>query len=88
MSSLSGAAPAPRLIKTARIGKRRAEMGIMQCSSCGAEIIFLKTAKEKAMPVDYLSTIKQGDVFDHTKHTSHFATCPDAQRFRKKKKED
>lgn len=58
----------------------------MKCSSCGSEIIFLKTAAGKAMPVDYLPTIQPGEVFDHKKHTSHFATCPDAQRFRRKKK--
>lgn len=43
---------------------------VASCSGCGAAIVWVVTTKGKRMPVD-------GD------GTSHFATCPDAKRFRK-----
>jgi len=58
----------------------------MKCRKCNAEIVFLRTATGKMMPVD-ANTVKPGDVnYEHHKHTSHFATCPEADRFRKVKK--
>lgn len=58
---------------------------IVHCRRCNAEIIFLATAKGKSMPVD-AETVKIGDMlFDHTRHTSHFATCKFAAEFRKPK---
>lgn len=41
-----------------------------QCQACAAEIEFILTAHGKHMPID-------------ADGTSHFATCPQAERFRK-----
>lgn len=53
-----------------------------KCKSCNAEIIWLKTAAGKNMPVD-ADTYHGEEQFDREKHQSHFATCPDADKFRK-----
>jgi hypothetical protein len=50
----------------------------VKCSSCSALIYFLTTTKRKAMPVD-AETVTPGETeFDHTRHRSHFVTCPRA----------
>jgi len=55
------------------------------CRSCSAPIRWLLTAAGKYMPVD-ARTADETDVhFDHRKHTSHFATCSDPNRWRKRK---
>lgn len=60
-------------------------MDIRKCRDCGAEIVFLKTAAGKTMPI-LASSVEEGDVlFDHKKHKSHFADCPAAAKFRKPK---
>jgi len=63
---------------------------VKACRSCGAKLIWLYTAKGKAVPVDaesvavgytdipfapYLPSIEG--------HRSHFASCPDAARWRR-----
>jgi hypothetical protein len=68
-----------------------------QCKSCKASIVYLPTRTGKHNPVDVssLSTIEiqmyisdavyfneHLPMFDHTRHLSHFATCPDAKRYR------
>jgi hypothetical protein len=59
-------------------------MNVTNCRSCDAKIVWLKTAKGKSMPVD-AATVEEGDeLFDHKRHVSHFATCPDAARYRKR----
>lgn len=45
---------------------------ITECRSCGESIQWIRTKRGKNMPVDY------------PEGTSHFATCPDAQRWRKR----
>jgi hypothetical protein len=56
-----------------------------QCRKCRAPIVFILTAKGRRMPID-AATYKAGDmVFDHTRHISHFSTCPYAEQFRKRK---
>jgi hypothetical protein len=57
----------------------------MKCKSCGKEIVYLRTAAGKIMPVDRETTDAADEYFDQERHTSHFATCPDAERFRKKR---
>ena len=54
-----------------------------KCRSCGQDIIFLTTSTGKNIPVDY-ETYKGERQFEHNKHRSHFATCPEASKFRKK----
>jgi len=67
---------------------------IVNCRSCRARIFFIRTPRGKSHPVDAdpVRIWKQGpadlvgDPGDWTQvegHTSHFATCPDADRFRK-----
>jgi len=45
------------------------------CRSCGAPILWCVTAKNKRMPVDIPD--------DDGPTTSHFATCPDQNQWRK-----
>lgn len=55
------------------------------CRSCGTLIVWMVTKSGKRMPVDATSA-KFGDKeFDHTRHVSHFATCPNANQHRKPK---
>jgi hypothetical protein len=55
------------------------------CSACKKEVVWLMTKNGRQMPVD-AETVKEGDKeFDYARHTSHFATCPAASYFRKKK---
>jgi hypothetical protein len=57
----------------------------MKCRSCGAEIIFLMTDKGKRIPVDADTVQPKDDYFDANRHKAHFATCPQSQKWRKKK---
>lgn len=55
-----------------------------QCGSCGAAVKWVKTAKGKNMPVN-ASSWEEGDtLFDSKKHRSHFATCPQAAKHRRR----
>jgi hypothetical protein len=70
-----------------------AHFSTAKCRSCGAYIVWLKTSTGKNMPVDADSLdeaeIEHGErpVFDAKEgHISHFATCPDAGKFRKRDK--
>lgn len=61
-------------------------MNVTNCRSCNERMVWLVTSKGKKMPVD-AETVEAGDEeFDPKRHTSHFATCPDAEKFRKEKK--
>jgi len=58
---------------------------VEHCRSCNSKIVWLKTKTKKSMPVD-AGTVKEGDTeFDHTRHMSHFATCPHSKSWRKEK---
>lgn len=49
---------------------------------CGEQIVWLKTAAGKNMPVD-ARTVEVGDTtFDASRHSSHFRTCEFADQFR------
>lgn len=53
------------------------------CRTCNAPIVWLKTQDGKNMPTD-AETVDPGDgKWDNEKHTSHFATCPQANEHRK-----
>lgn len=54
------------------------------CRSCGQYIVFLPTASGKSMPVDAESVTEGDEQFDPKTHVSHFSTCPDADKFRKR----
>ncbi len=53
-----------------------------RCKSCGAEIVYLTTNKGNMIPVDAASVEQADEVFEYTKHISHFATCPNAKAHR------
>lgn len=62
-----------------------------QCKSCGAKIIWGKTANGKAVPLDcppekrYVLSGEASDIVTlRSTYASHFVTCPDADKFRKK----
>lgn len=46
-----------------------------ECRSCGAPIIWCLTKNGKKMPVDFPES--------NEPTTSHFATCPDGEKWRK-----
>lgn len=56
-----------------------------ECSSCKAQIKYLRTEAGHWMPVN-IESIQPGDsIFKPGVHISHFATCPNAADHRKKK---
>lgn len=60
---------------------------INTCRSCGAVIIWLLTKTGKSMPVDASSVQAQKGalIYDPEKgHISHFSTCPQAKRWKRK----
>lgn len=75
-------------------------MKTAQCRSCGKEIVWTETEKGKRMPVDVepshlgtFSLVPDGEVIrafwakpgtDSDLRVSHFVTCPDADKFRRK----
>lgn len=65
-------------------------LGVVYCKSqsCRAPIVYLRTKSGKYMPVNRDSLPREFDrealVFDRdVGHESHYATCPDAKRFRR-----
>lgn len=67
------------------------ETEVQKCRACGAEIVFLRcatvnkrTGKRSLMPVDAGKVERNDFEFDPTRHTSHFATCSDPDRFSKR----
>jgi hypothetical protein len=68
---------------------------ITQCTECKANISFVRTAKDKWMPVDAgslseedLEDIHSDKIIYYRKdHTSHFATCTNPKKFRRVKNE-
>ena len=66
---------------------------VVQCR-CGAKVVWMVTTRGKKMPVDYSEKIRvfldftnpRPLVFNAQTMVSHFATCPDADKFRKPKK--
>ena len=57
-----------------------------KCRSCGQQVIWIKTVAGKNMPFNpQLVTYRQGDGKEKiVTYISHFATCPNAARHRKK----
>ncbi len=60
-------------------------MRLATCKSCGEYIVWVKTEAGKNMPVD-ADSFDEGDdlLWDPDKHISHFATCPNADKHRKR----
>lgn len=57
----------------------------VECKKCHTKIVFLLTKNNKFIPVDLKTTDPNDVAFDHTRHTSHFATCTEPEFFRRKK---
>jgi hypothetical protein len=62
------------------------ERRITRCKSCRAKIIWFKTAAGKNMPIDADTVEADDEEIDLDRHVSHFATCPDADKFRKRER--
>lgn len=60
------------------------DMAIPRCRSCGAAIVWVRTTSGKAMPVNAGSATVGDLTFEPGRHVSHFSTCPDASKFRRK----
>ena len=74
-------------VRALRARKGGTEMKITKCRSCGADIVWLVTQRNKMIPVDADSIAdKEAEVFDPEQMTTHFATCRDADKWRKKRK--
>ena len=58
-----------------------------ECKKCGAEIKWMQTVNSKWIPVDVDTIDDRGAIiFDQDQGMiSHFATCPEADHFRKRK---
>lgn len=56
-----------------------------KCSSCHAEIKWLRTERGHMMPVNAETVGADDKVFKPGVHVSHFATCPNADTHRKPK---
>jgi len=61
-------------------------MPVAKCKGCGRPIAWVKTPKDKWIPVDvdqeYLIVTKQGQVVSG--RIAHWATCPKSDQFRNK----
>lgn len=62
------------------------------CKSCGKLIVFLETKSNKKIPINWDSLdaeeqrflTEAGSVdYEHGRHISHFADCPEAKNFRR-----
>jgi hypothetical protein len=64
---------------------RRQHPLAVPCRSCRALVVWFRTKAGKRMPVDEASTLPTDaeHQLDLSRHKSHFATCPDAAKFRK-----
>lgn len=61
------------------------ERRIKRCKACHAKIIWFKTEAGKNMPVDADTVEPDDEELDLSRHSSHFATCPNADQFRKQR---
>lgn len=52
-------------------------------NGCGAEIVWMVTGRGKNIPVDVDKVELGDDLFNPDKHVAHWATCPNAESFRK-----
>lgn len=48
-------------------------------------MVWFKTDAGKNMPVDAATVLPEDLVLELPRHVSHFATCPDADKFRRKR---
>lgn len=59
---------------------------VVQCASCGADMVFLRTPANKKMPCN-ADTVEDHDIeYERGRHVSHWSTCPHADKHRKRLK--
>ena len=58
-------------------------MDTAKCKSCNAEIVWIKTNVSKPILVN-ADTYNGDEIYNSKLHTSHFATCPDANKWRRR----
>lgn len=58
-------------------------MDTKQCRSCNAPIVWFTTVSGKRTPIDADTVKPEDEVLDLKRHTSHFATCPNANQHRR-----
>lgn len=63
----------------------RHEKRIVNCKSCSARIVWFTTAAGKNMPVDAATVDVDDTELDLSRHQSHFASCPNAAKHRRKR---
>lgn len=52
-------------------------MKTSSCNKCGMPIIWLKTARDKNIPVDPINVGPETQLYSREDHTCHFDTCPE-----------
>lgn len=60
------------------------ERRITRCRHCRARIGFLPTVADKLMPIEADSVEPADTMYDGERHESHFATCPGANKARRR----
>lgn len=60
------------------------ERRITRCRACRERIVFLTTTTGKKMPVNADTVEPDDDTFQPDRHESHFATCAEAEQFRRR----
>jgi DNA-directed RNA polymerase subunit RPC12/RpoP len=61
------------------------ERRIVRCKACRARIVFLQSpSSAKQVPVDADTVEADDEVYEHGRHVSHFSTCSNPERFRKR----
>lgn len=65
------------------------ELPTDKCRACGAAIVWLKSSGNRNVPVDAATVRGRPERFDGREgHVSHFTTCPDADKFRGRRRRD
>lgn len=63
------------------------ERRIVRCKACQARIVFLQSPNsDSKVPVDADTVEPQDEIYDASRHESHFRTCTDPNRFSKRKR--
>lgn len=67
------------------MGSRAPGGGAGTCRSCKAAIVWFKSDAGKNIPIDAATVLPEDQQLELPRHVSHFATCPDAAKFRRKR---
>lgn len=59
---------------------------VTNCRACRARIVFLKTANGRWIPINAETVTLEDTEYVPSRHTTHYATCPEADSFRRQSK--